>query len=71
LKLSRVATKGQQLGGMYGESYGDRAYHRTVLLHFEIHNRQRATLRVTSAMEAGLTSHPWNLEELIGFLDSI
>ena len=32
--------------------------------------RVHQTLRVTRAMEAGLTDHVWSLEELVGLLDS-
>ncbi|MGA8764937.1 MAG: hypothetical protein WB562_18855 [Candidatus Sulfotelmatobacter sp.] len=32
--------------------------------------RVHQTLRVTSAMEAGLTNHVWSLEELVGLLDA-
>ena len=31
--------------------------------------RVHQTLRVTLAMEAGLTDHVWSLEELVGLLD--
>jgi hypothetical protein len=31
--------------------------------------RVHQTLRVTPAMEAGLTNHVWSLEELIGLLE--
>ena len=31
--------------------------------------RVHQTLRVTPAMEAGLTDHVWSLEELVGLLD--
>ena len=38
-----------------------------VALHFAFYNfcRIHSTLRVTPAMESGLTSHPWTLAELI------
>ena len=32
--------------------------------------RVHQTLRVTPAMEAGITDHVWSLEELISLLDS-
>jgi hypothetical protein len=32
--------------------------------------RVHQTLRVTPAMEAGLTDHVWSLEELVGLLDA-
>jgi len=32
--------------------------------------RVHQTLRVTPAMEAGLTNHVWSLEELVGLLVS-
>lgn len=32
--------------------------------------RVHQTLRVTPAMEAGLTDHIWSLEELVGVLDT-
>ncbi len=42
-----------------------------VALHFMYYNfcRIHQTLRVTPAMEAGLTDHAWELEELIGLLN--
>ena len=33
--------------------------------------RMHQTLRVTPAMEAGLTDHVWSLEELVGLLEPI
>jgi IS1 family transposase len=41
-----------------------------VSLHYAYYNwcRIRQTLRVTPAMEAGLTDHVWTLEELVGIL---
>jgi IS1 family transposase len=43
----------------------------SVALHFMHYNfcRVHTTLRVTPAMEAGLTDHVWGLEELVGLLD--
>ncbi len=43
-----------------------------VSLHFMNYNfcRIHQTLRVTPAMEAGVTDHVWSLEELVGLLDS-
>lgn len=43
-----------------------------VALHFMHYNfcRVHQTLRVTPAMEAGITKHVWTLEELAGLLDS-
>jgi hypothetical protein len=32
--------------------------------------RVHQTLRVTPAMEAGLTNHVWSLEELVGLLEN-
>lgn len=42
-----------------------------VALHFMFYNygRIHQTLRVTPAMEAGLTDHVWSLEELAGLVD--
>lgn len=42
-----------------------------VALHFMHYNfcRVHKTLRVTPAMEAGLSQHVWSMEELIGLLD--
>jgi hypothetical protein len=42
-----------------------------VALHFMHYNfcRVHKTLRVTPAMEAGISNHVWTLEELIGLLD--
>jgi hypothetical protein len=44
----------------------------SVALHFMYYNycRVHKTLRVTPAMEAGLTDHVWSMEELAGLLDS-
>jgi hypothetical protein len=41
-----------------------------VALHFMHYNfcRVHKTLRVTPAMEAGLTNHVWEIEELVGLL---
>jgi hypothetical protein len=41
-----------------------------VALHFMHYNycRIHQTLRVTPAMQAGLTDHVWELEELVGLL---
>ena len=43
-----------------------------VSLHFLYYNfaRVHQTLRVTPAMEAGITDHVWSLEEIVGLLDS-
>ncbi len=43
-----------------------------VALHFMYYNFSRihTTLRVTPAMEAGVSDHVWELEEIIGLLDS-
>src|ERR1700681_4479875 len=43
-----------------------------VALHYMQYNfcRIHTTLRVTPAMEAGLTDHVWSLEELLGILDA-
>jgi IS1 family transposase len=42
-----------------------------VALHFMHYNfcRVHQTLRVTPAMEAGITDHVWSLEEVVGLLD--
>ena len=42
-----------------------------VALHYMHYNycRVHKTLRVTPAMEAGLTDHVWSMEELVGLLD--
>ena len=42
-----------------------------VALHFMHYNfcRVRKTLRVTPAMEAGISNHVWTLEELVSLLD--
>lgn len=42
-----------------------------VVLHFMHYNfcRIHKTLRVTPAMEAGIASHVWSVEEIIGLLD--
>jgi IS1 family transposase len=42
-----------------------------VALHFMHYNfcRIHQTLRVTPAMEAGITDHVWSIEELVGLLD--
>ena len=43
----------------------------SVALHFAHYNlcRVHQTLRVTPAMEAGLTDSVWSIEQLIGLLD--
>jgi hypothetical protein len=43
-----------------------------VAIHFMHYNfcRVHQTLRVTSAMEAGLSDHVWSLEELVGLLET-
>jgi IS1 family transposase len=43
----------------------------TVALHFTYYNfcKVHQTLRVTPAMEAGLSDHVWSVEELVGLLD--
>lgn len=40
-------------------------------LHFMPYNFGRIpqTLRVTSAMEAGVTDHVWSIEEIVALLD--
>ncbi len=45
----------------------------SVALHFTYYNfcKIHQTLRVTPAMEAGLADHVWDIEELIGLLDSL
>jgi len=42
-----------------------------VALHYMDYNfcRVHQTLRITPAMEAGITDHVWNLDELVGLLD--
>jgi hypothetical protein len=42
-----------------------------VAIHYTHYNwcRIHKTLRVTPAIEAGLTDHVWSLEELVGLLD--
>jgi hypothetical protein len=44
----------------------------SVALHFMHYNfcRIHQSLRVTPAMEAGLSNHVWSLEEVLGLLDS-
>jgi hypothetical protein len=44
----------------------------SVALHFMHYNfcRIHKTLKVTPAMEAGLTDHVWTLDELVGLLDN-
>jgi hypothetical protein len=41
-------------------------------LYFMYYNfcRVHQTLRVTPAMEAGITDHVWNIEEVVNLLDS-
>ena len=43
-----------------------------VALHFMHYNfaRVHQTLRVTPAMEAGVSDHVWSLEEIVGLLGS-
>ena len=42
-----------------------------VALYFMYYNfgRVHQTLRVTPAMEAGITDHVWSIEEIVGLLD--
>ena len=49
----------------------DLNYARSVALHFMHRNycRVHRTLRVTPAMQAGLSDHVWELEELVGLID--
>ena len=44
-----------------------------IALHFVYYNfvRIHKTLRVTPAMEAGVTDHVWSIEELVGLLDAV
>jgi hypothetical protein len=44
-----------------------------VALHFMYYNfcRVHQTLRVTPAMEAGVSSHVWSIAEIVGFLDAV
>lgn len=49
------------------------ANHEAMLaLHFMHYNfaRIHQTLRVTPAMEAGIASHPWEIAEIVGLLDT-
>jgi len=43
-----------------------------VALHFAYYNfcRVHQTLRVTPAMQAGLTDRVWSLEDVVGLLDA-
>jgi len=43
-----------------------------VTLHFMYYNfgRVHQTLRVTPAMEAGVSDHVWNIEELVCLIDA-
>jgi hypothetical protein len=43
-----------------------------VALHFMYYNfaRIHKTLRVTPAMEAGVSDHVWGLEEIVGLLET-
>ena len=52
-----VATGGEHSVALYAMHYNFCRIHRT--------------LRVTPAMEAGIADHVWDLEELIGLLDSV
>jgi hypothetical protein len=44
-----------------------------VALHFMYYNfcRIHQTLRITPAMEAGVTDHVWGIEEIISLMNSI
>ena len=46
--------------------------HYAVALHFMHYNfcRIHKTLRVTPAMEAGISDHLWNLEDIVGLLEA-
>ncbi len=43
----------------------------SVALHFMYYNfaKIHQTLRVTPAMEAGVSDHAWNIEEIVALLD--
>jgi hypothetical protein len=43
-----------------------------IALHYMHYNfaRIHQTLRVTPAMEAGITNHVWTLEEIVGLLEN-
>jgi hypothetical protein len=43
-----------------------------VALHYMYYNfvRIHQTLRVTPAMQAGVSNHPWTIEDIAGLLDS-
>ena len=47
-------------------------HRRAVALHFMHYNfcRVHQTLRVTPAMEAGISDHVWNVEEVVTLLDA-
>ena len=48
-----------------------RNHEAAIALHFMFYNfgRIHQTLRCTPAMEAGITDHVWDLEEIVGLLD--
>jgi hypothetical protein len=49
---------------------GHKPYLMAVALHYMHYNfaRIHQTLRVTPAMEAGISDHVWSLEEIVGLL---
>jgi hypothetical protein len=46
--------------------------HHALALHFMYYNfcRVHQSLRVTPAMEAGITEHIWNIEDIVNLLKS-
>ena len=59
-----------RLTNAFSKKMGNQAH--AVALHFMHYNvaRIHLTLRVTPAMEAGLTDHVWELSEIVDLLDS-
>jgi hypothetical protein len=62
MRNNSAAVKGNRFGVNHS---------RMIALHFMHYNycRVHQTLRVTPAMQAGLTDHIWEIGELVGLLD--
>ncbi|HVZ94006.1 MAG TPA: IS1 family transposase [Phycisphaerales bacterium] len=58
-----------RLTNAFSKKWANLAY--AVALHYTFYNfcRVHSTLRVTPAMQAGLTDHVWEIEELVGLLE--
>jgi len=66
--LSHTMRRFTRLTNAFSKKVENIAY--AVSLHFMYYNfcRVHQTLRVTPAMEAGITDHVWRLEEVVGLV---